>query len=217
MLTRVHPRYLPIKISGIIFAFKNIRPLTMQWQKFLQIIIAEKQKQLSLLLKSPREDYEISRKLRNQMGDDYGFLASVWDGVIRPVFTRESFVLSAPPDRKKLKIMQLFIIRVADHGFKLEQKIGTESSCVGSILFRWSGPIPCLFFWLNRLLVYSHTLISFLLRPPARKYVFTSVCAVSLLGSNWKNITRIDKTICKVKDNLLNWIKIKFGWKLDEK
>ncbi len=41
------------------------------------------------------------------------------------------------------KIFQLFIIRVADHRFKLEQKIGTESSCAGSILFR-SGPNPML-------------------------------------------------------------------------
>ena len=44
-------------------------------------------------------------------------------------------VLSALPDQKKLKILQLFIIRVADHMFKLEQKIGTESPCAGSILF----------------------------------------------------------------------------------
>ena len=34
---------------------------------------------------------------------------------------------------KKLKILQLFIIRVADHSFKLEQKIGTE---IASILSR---------------------------------------------------------------------------------
>ena len=34
-----------------------------------------------------------------------------------------------------LKILQLFIIRVADHRFKLEQKIATESPCVGSIFF----------------------------------------------------------------------------------
>ena len=54
------------------------------------------------------------------------------------------FVLSTPPDQKKFKILQLFIIRVADHRFKLEQKIGTESPCAGSILFR-SGPTPCLF------------------------------------------------------------------------
>ncbi len=39
--------------------------------------------------------------------------------------------LSTPPDQKKLKILQLFIIRVADHRFKLEQKIGTESPCAG--------------------------------------------------------------------------------------
>ena len=31
-----------------------------------------------------------------------------------------------------------------DHRFKLGQKIGTESPCAGSILFR-SVPIPCLF------------------------------------------------------------------------
>ncbi len=30
-----------------------------------------------------------------------------------------------------MKILQLFIIRVADHRFKLEQKIGTESPCAG--------------------------------------------------------------------------------------
>ena len=40
-------------------------------------------------------------------------------------------VLSTPLDQKKLKILQLFIIRVADHRFKLEQNIGTESA--------WSG------------------------------------------------------------------------------
>ena len=55
------------------------------------------------------------------------------------------FVLSAQPDQKKLKILQLFIIRVADHRFKLEQKIGTESPCASSILFR-SSPIPMLIF-----------------------------------------------------------------------
>ncbi len=33
---------------------------------------------------------------------------------------------------KKLKILQLFIIRVADHRFKLEQKFGIESPCAGS-------------------------------------------------------------------------------------
>ncbi len=53
-------------------------------------------------------------------------------------------VLSTPSDKKKLKILQLFIIRVADHRFKLEQKIGTDSPCTDSILFR-SGPIRCLF------------------------------------------------------------------------
>ncbi len=53
-------------------------------------------------------------------------------------------VLSSPLDQKKLKILQLFFVRVADHRFKLEQKIGTESPCAGSIFFR-SGPIPCLF------------------------------------------------------------------------
>ncbi len=75
---------------------------------------------------------------------------------LRPVSTQENklrigsdwtffhLVLSTPPDQKKLKILQHFIIRVADHRFKLEQKIGTESPCAGSILFR-SGPIPCLF------------------------------------------------------------------------
>ncbi len=42
---------------------------------------------------------------------------------------------------KRLKILQLSTMRVADHRFKLEQKIGTE---IGSILFR-SGPIPYLF------------------------------------------------------------------------
>ncbi len=61
---------------------------------------------------------------------------------IRPDFFR--LVLSTPPDQKKLKILHLFIIWVTDHKFKLEQKIGTESPCVVSILFR-SGPIPCLF------------------------------------------------------------------------
>ncbi len=53
-------------------------------------------------------------------------------------------VLDVSPDQKKLKILQLFIIRVADHRFKLEQKISTESLCAGSILFRF-GPNPCLF------------------------------------------------------------------------
>ena len=49
-------------------------------------------------------------------------------------------MLSTPPDQKKVKILQLFIIRVVDHRFKLEQKIGTESPCAGSILVRF-GPI----------------------------------------------------------------------------
>ena len=44
----------------------------------------------------------------------------------------------------KILIIQLFIIRVADHRFKLEQEIGTESPHAGLFLFR-SGPIPCLF------------------------------------------------------------------------
>ena len=74
---------------------------------------------------------------------------------LRPVSTQENkhrigldffpscIIRTAGP--KKLKILQLFIIRVVDHRFKLEQKIaGTESPCAGSILFR-SGPIPCLF------------------------------------------------------------------------
>ena len=55
-------------------------------------------------------------------------------------------VLSAPPDQKQLKIFQLFIIRVADH--RWTQKIGTDSLCAGSILFR-SGPIACLFSWVK--------------------------------------------------------------------
>ncbi len=41
---------------------------------------------------------------------------------------------------KKVENTSTFIIQVADHGFKLEQKIGTESPCAGSILFR-SGPM----------------------------------------------------------------------------
>ncbi len=57
-------------------------------------------------------------------------------------------VLFAPPDQKKLKILQLFIIRVADRRFKLEQNIGTEIPCAGSILFR-GDPIWCLFSWLE--------------------------------------------------------------------
>ncbi len=75
--------------------------------------------------------------------------------VSRPVSTEENkhrmrsdwtffhhLVLSAPPDQKKLKIVQLFIIRVVNHRFKLEQKTGSESPCVGSILFQSD---PCLF------------------------------------------------------------------------
>ncbi len=74
----------------------------------------------------------------------------------RPVSTQENkhrigsdwtffhLVLSTPPDQKNLKILQLFIIRVADHRFKMEQKIGTKSPCAGSILLR-SGPILCFF------------------------------------------------------------------------
>ena len=50
--------------------------------------------------------------------------------------------------QKKLKILQLFIIWVADHRFKLEQKIGTDTQCAGSILFR-SGPIRCLSSWVE--------------------------------------------------------------------
>ena len=34
------------------------------------------------------------------------------------------------------KILQLFTIWLENHRFKLEQKIGTESPCAGSILFR---------------------------------------------------------------------------------
>ena len=75
--------------------------------------------------------------------------------ILRPVSTQEKksiesdraffyLVSSTPPDQTKLEILQLFIIRVADHRFKLEQKIGIESPRAGSILFR-SGPIPCLF------------------------------------------------------------------------
>ncbi len=65
---------------------------------------------------------------------------------LRPVYTHKTgsyldfgsdWTSSGP---KKLKILQLFIIRVADHRFKLEQKIGTKSPCACSILFR-SGPI----------------------------------------------------------------------------
>ncbi len=37
-------------------------------------------------------------------------------------------VLSALPDQKKLKILQLFIIRVADHMFKLGQKSTEQKS-----------------------------------------------------------------------------------------
>ncbi len=62
---------------------------------------------------------------------------------IRPVSTKENkhrtelspFCTIHTAGPKKLKILQLFIIRVADHRFKLEQKIGTESPCAGSILF----------------------------------------------------------------------------------
>ena len=43
---------------------------------------------------------------------------------------------------KKLKILQLFIIRVADHRFKLQQKIGIESPCAGSILLRSHAYLP---------------------------------------------------------------------------
>ncbi len=67
---------------------------------------------------------------------------------LRPVSTQENkhrigldfFTSSAGP--KKLKILQLFIIRVADHRFKLEQKIRTESPCAGSILFRSHAYFP---------------------------------------------------------------------------
>ena len=45
-------------------------------------------------------------------------------------------IIRTTPEQKKLKILQLFIIRIADHKFKLEQKIGTESPCAGSIFFR---------------------------------------------------------------------------------
>ncbi len=59
--------------------------------------------------------------------------------LLRPVSTQENkhriglaffhLVLSAPPDQKQLKILQLFIIRAADHRFELEHKIATESPC----------------------------------------------------------------------------------------
>ena len=48
-------------------------------------------------------------------------------------------VLSAPPDKKKLKILQF--IWVADHRFKLEQKIGTESPCEFSVVPIRSDPL----------------------------------------------------------------------------
>ena len=63
---------------------------------------------------------------------------------IRSDWTFFHLVLPTLPDQQNLKILQLFTIQVADHRFKLEQKIGTESPCMGSILFR-SGPIRCLF------------------------------------------------------------------------
>ncbi len=40
-------------------------------------------------------------------------------------------VLSTPADYKKLKILQIFFIRVGDHRLKLEQKIGTENPMRG--------------------------------------------------------------------------------------
>ena len=51
-------------------------------------------------------------------------------------------VLSAPPDQKNLKILQPYKVWVADHRFKLEQKIGTESLCAGSILFQFHAYFP---------------------------------------------------------------------------
>ena len=37
---------------------------------------------------------------------------------------------------KRVENTSTFIVQVADHRFKLEQKIGTESPCAGSIFFR---------------------------------------------------------------------------------
>ncbi len=57
--------------------------------------------------------------------------------VLRLVFTEENkhgigldffaSCISRSAGQKKLKMLQRFIIRVADHRFKLEQKIGTEA------------------------------------------------------------------------------------------
>ncbi len=75
---------------------------------------------------------------------------------LRPVSTQENkhrigldffpscIIHTAEPKKVENTSDQLFIIRLADHRFKLEQKIGTESPCTGSILFR-SGPIRRLF------------------------------------------------------------------------
>ncbi len=100
-------------------------------EQFAHLRCAIPRKQAYVSIKGPRPQIGL--------GIDTIRVSSVLVGVsVRPVFTQESTsdrieldffsILHYPqlPDRKKMKILQLFIIRVADHRFKLEQKIGTE-------------------------------------------------------------------------------------------
>ncbi len=68
---------------------------------------------------------------------------------IRSDWTFFHLVLSATLDQKKLKILQLFIIRVADHRPKPKQKIGTKSPFAWLQFCSDPVPIPCLFSWLE--------------------------------------------------------------------
>ena len=62
----------------------------------LQIIFGKQKKpNFFVFLKSRRDDYEISPQFRTQMGDGYGFFASVPDGVsIQHAFSLTNLVLS---------------------------------------------------------------------------------------------------------------------------
>ncbi len=78
-------------------------------------------------------------------------------------------VLSTPPDQNKLKMLQVFIIRVADHRIKLEQKIGTESPCAGSIFVLIQSDPECAMRKLKRFACSFYIHINFLRFPELLK------------------------------------------------
>ncbi len=122
--------------------FKTLHALRADGVKNINIVeltsVEKQHKAENTLLFSQHAHGPLSMSLK--AGFHSGKIGS--DGTFFPL------VLSTPPDQRVLKIFQLFIIQVADHRFKLEQKIGTESPCAGSNLFRYV-PIPCLFSWVE--------------------------------------------------------------------